>query len=103
MPDGQRPPDVCTGGTSPRATPWQQYGAQGLSVDVDTSACNYMAVPRYVTSLGGHTFHFTTTGATSIYSPTATGFRVYVFDNSGPVSPADANARQWHINWQARP
>jgi hypothetical protein len=61
----------------------------------------YTATPRYFTSLGGDSYHWWTTGATSIYSPTATGFRVFVFDSHGPVTPGDANARGWHINWQA--
>ena len=103
VPDNQRRPEGCTGGTLPGATGWQQYFSQGLYLDVNTSACGYAAVPRYFTSLGGLSHHWTTTGATSIYFPTATGFRVYVFDPRGPVTPADANADQWHLNWQARP
>jgi hypothetical protein len=103
MLDGQHSPDICTGSTLSGATSWHQYSPQGIYLDVDTSACGYTAVPRYFTSLGGDSYHWVTTGATSIYWPTATGFRVYVFDNGGPVTPADANARHWHINWQARP
>jgi hypothetical protein len=102
-PANLRRPEACTGGTLPGATSWQQYGAQGLYLDVNTSACGYTAVPRYTTSLGGHGYHWRTMGATSIYLPTATGFRVYVFDDTGPVTPADANSKGWHINWQATP
>ena len=104
-PDSQPRPDVCTGSTLLGGTSWQQYPSspQGIYLDVNTSGCGYRVVPRYFTSLGGDTNHWMTTGATSIYSPTATGFRVYVFDSSAPVTPAEANARRWHINWQARP
>ncbi len=99
---------ACTGRTVPGATDWHQVpsspeGPSTLVLDVDTTACGYTTTPRYFTSLGGNTKHWRTTGATSIYSPTTTGFRVYVFDKDGPVTPADANARGWHINWQARP
>jgi secreted trypsin-like serine protease len=103
LPDNQRRADLCSGSTPAGATAWQQYSSQGLFLDVDTSTCGYSVAPKYFTSFGGNAFHWWTTGATSIYLPTATGFRVYVFDNHGAVTPADANERGWHLNWQARP
>lgn len=97
------PGGSCSGSTKPDATAWQQFASQALYVDVDTSACGYTAAPLYFASLGGNGRHWRTTGATSIYLPTATGFRIHLFDENGPVTPADANARGWHINWRATP
>ena len=51
-----------------------QYGY----LDVDTSAGKFTSTPRYFTTLGGNSSHWATTGATSIYNATPTGFRVYV-------------------------
>jgi hypothetical protein len=81
---------------------WQVYGPTGIYVDINTSAAHLTGVPVYVTSLGGVNSHWATAGATSIYSATATGFRIYVkwLDNS-PLTPAAANSAQWHINWIA--
>jgi hypothetical protein len=50
--------------------------------------------------MGGKIGHWATTGATSIYSPTKVGFRVYVrWANGNRLTPEDANDREWHINW----
>ena len=86
-------------------TAWQQYpDGQGIFVDVDTSLSRFQATPIYITSLGGRTSHWLTTGATSIYNPTPTGFRVYVrWATGGPLTPATANQYGWHINWIATP
>jgi hypothetical protein len=94
---------IASGGTPPGATNWQQYSPPqntGVYVDVDTSAGRFSATPVYITSIGGTSSHWDTTGATSIYSPTATGFRVYVrWADGRPLTPAEANNYQWHINW----
>lgn len=101
--EGARRPDYCTGRTAPGATNWQQYGSTGLYVDVNTAGCGYPNMPLYFTSLGGNTSHWMTTGATAIYTPTPTGFRVYINSLFGPVSPALANSYGWHLNWSAWP
>ena len=103
MPDRVRQPSLCTGQTTPGATNWQPYGAEGLSLDVDTTACGYSAAPLYFTSVGGLDGHWKTTGATSIYLPTATGFRVYVWHRGNSLTPALANGLGWHLNWRAQP
>jgi hypothetical protein len=100
-PSGTRTPELCVGHTPFGATDWHQYYPRGLYVDVDTSACGWLATPRYFTSLGGTSRHAATTGATSIYLPTATGFRVYVYDNFADITPEEANRRQWHVNWSS--
>jgi hypothetical protein len=96
---------VFRGSTPVGNTAWQQVpGVSGIFVDVDTSSAKLTSTPIYITSLGGAGYHWTTTGATSIYTPTPTGFRVYVrFTVEGQISPAFANQNGWHINWIAVP
>ena len=102
---------ITRGSTPSGNTAWEQYsipggltGGQGIFVDVDTSSFGFTTTPIYITSLGGTGYHWTTTGATSIYTPTPTGFRVYVrFTVEGQISPAFANQNGWHINWIAVP
>lgn len=71
-----------------------------LYVDVNTTACSLASTPLYLTTLGGATTHWGVIGATAIYFPTATGFRVYV-RHGGAITPATANSWGWHINWSA--
>jgi hypothetical protein len=86
-------------------TAWQQNpDGEGVFVDVDTSSAGFKTTPIYITSLGGNTHHWGTTGATSIYAPTPTNFRVYVrWSGGGSLIPAVANQYEWHINWIAVP
>ena len=95
--------EIASGSTTPGATAWQQYNPPantGVYVDVDTSAGRFSTTPVYITSIGGNSSHWATTGATSIYSATATGFRVYVrWANGNPLTPAQANSLGWYINW----
>ena len=85
-------------------TAWQQStDAESVFVDVANIRA-FRNTPIYITSLGGNGSHLQTTGATSIYNPTPTGFRVYVrWANGGPLTPAIANQNGWHINWIATP
>jgi len=93
---------IASGRTTPGSTAWQAYGANGIYVDVDTSAAKLAGNPVYLTSIGGTSNQWSTTGATSVYQSNATGFRIYVrYDGGSPVTPADANGFQWHINWIA--
>jgi hypothetical protein len=94
---------VVGGRTPVGNTAWQPY-TEGIFVDVDTSVARFTQTPLYITSLGGNGAHWATTGATSIYTPTPTGFRVYVrWVNGGSLTPAQANQYGWHINWIATP
>lgn len=86
-------------GASPALTNWVQYNANGVYADIDTTSAGFTATPYYFSSLGGNNSHWDTQGATSIYSPTATGFRVYV--NQAGITVATARSRRWHINWIA--
>jgi hypothetical protein len=92
---------IGSGRTTRGSTAWQPYnGTAGVYVDVNTAAAGFSATPLYFTSLGGGSSHWATTGATSIYLATATGFRVYVkWSDSSALTPAQANSYQWHINW----
>jgi hypothetical protein len=100
-PNNLRQSTLCTGQTASGATAWQQYGADGIYLDVNTSGCGFASTPLYLTSIGGASGHWQSTGATSIYLPSPTGFRVYI---SYPgITPTLANQYGWHLNWQAAP
>jgi hypothetical protein len=92
---------ICSGSTTPGSTNWQPYtGNTGVYLDVDTSAGKFTSTPHYFVTLGGNSSHWATTGATSIYNATPTGFRVYVrWSDGSALTPAQANSSQWHINW----
>ena len=82
---------IASGSTPPGSTAWQQYH-NGAGV--------FTAIPLYLTSLGGESHHWATTGATSIYFATPTKFTVFVrWANGAPLTPAQANGLQWRINW----
>ena len=54
-----------TGSTIPGSTNWQPYGNNtGVYVDIDTSGCGFSNTPRYFTSIGGTSSHWSTTGRT---------------------------------------
>jgi hypothetical protein len=89
-----------SGSTTPGSTNWQPYPGNTIYLDVDTSAGKFTTTPKYFTSLGGDSSHWATTGVTSIYTPSPTGFRVYVRWSDGSVlTPAQANSLQWHVSW----
>jgi hypothetical protein len=81
-------------------TDWVVYSPTGIMVDVNTSAGHFTGTPEYFTSIGGNSSHWNTTGATSIYLATPTGFRVYVrWANGVALTPTDAVNLGWYINW----
>ena len=102
---------IARGSTPVGTTAWQHFFfpeagvmGEGVFVDVDTSSAGFTTTPIYITSLGGTTHHWATTGATSIYAPTPTGFRVHIrYSNGAPLTPAIANGFGWYINWIAVP
>ncbi|HLL03629.1 MAG TPA: S8 family peptidase [Myxococcaceae bacterium] len=100
-PDNLRQPSLCTGQTAAGATGWQYYTDEGIYLDVDTSGCGNSMTPLYLTSIGGWGGHWMAKGATSIYSPTPTGFRVYLYYPG--MTPQLANQLGWHLKWQATP
>lgn len=95
---------IVSGSTIPGATGWQPYqgGTSGIYVDVNTAAGGFTTTPPYVASLGCVSNCWFTTGGSSVYDATPTGFRVYVRNADGSaITPAFANSLQWHINWTA--
>jgi hypothetical protein len=90
-PDGSAAPTLWQQAT-PERNAMGQFVLQGdIFVDVDTMdpsthqpRWNY--VPNYVASFGGLSEHHLTTGASSIYRATPTGFRVR----------AAVSSRPWH-------
>jgi hypothetical protein len=93
---------IASGQTVPGNTAWQTYPgpANGIYVDVDTSTAGFKTIPLYFTSIGGISAHWAAVGATSIYQPTNSGFRIYVrWIDGTTLSPAQANSWQWHICW----
>jgi hypothetical protein len=96
---------IASGATPLSSTAWQSYsdgqGGEGIFVDVNTSSGGFTTTPIYTTSLGGLGYQWLTAGATSIYTPTPTGFRVYVqwSTGGGGLTPTFANNNGWHINW----
>ena len=89
------------GQTAPATTMWQDYpNGTGVFVDVDTRSGNFSSTPVYLASLGGKSHHWATTGGSSIYSASPTGFRIYVrWADGKPMSKDDAYAHGWFINW----
>ena len=91
---------ICAGSTTPGAG-WVAYSATSLQLTVSTVGCAFTGSPMYFTSVGGAGNHFELVGASAIYSPTATGFILYVKKNDESVlTPADAISGAWYINWQ---
>jgi hypothetical protein len=96
------PFQLGAGQTPAGATAWQPYagGTTGIFVIVDTSVGRFSKTPLYLTSLHGAGSHWDTTGATSVYAPTPSGFTIYVrWADGRALTPADANGSQWHIQW----
>lgn len=90
---------IVVGRTDPKKTRWIQYSDGGVAVEVDTSHAGFSTPPYYFTSLGGHTNNWMAQGVTSIYEPTAKGFRVHVGHRE--LTIAQAREWGWHINWVA--
>ena len=94
---------ICSGDTGDGTTPWQEYSSSVPYVDVDTSSCGFQTAPVYVTSVhcSGHCKD--TNGASEVYSPTATGFRIYLNPTTGnALTAVKTPSRGWHIHWIAK-
>jgi hypothetical protein len=90
---------TCAGKTVPAKTAWKVYGEDGIYVDVATG-CNFWgATPRYVTEVAGSSHHWMATGTSEVYSPTATGFRMYL--RLSGIKPSEANEWAWSVQWIA--
>ncbi|GGA24194.1 hypothetical protein CYANOKiyG1_39730 [Okeania sp. KiyG1] len=94
---------IASGSTIPGRTSWVVYPPNSIYVDINTRKAGFSETPLYFTSIGGDHSHFMTQGATSIYRPSPTGFRVYIYKGELKFSltPDKANSLLWHINWMA--
>lgn len=90
---------IVVGRTDPHKTHWVQYSGGGVAVEVDTAYAGFSTSPYYFTSLGGHTNNWMAQGVTSIYEPTAKGFRVHVGYRG--LTAAQAKEWGWYVNWIA--
>jgi hypothetical protein len=90
---------IVVGRTDPKKARWIQYSDGGVAVEVDTSHAGFSSSPYYFTSLGGHTNNWMAQGVTSIYEPTAKGFRVHVGHRA--LTIAQAKEWGWYVNWIA--
>lgn len=97
-PEGQ-PLRMVMGKTNSHQTNWVSYTPGGVYADIDTSAAGFSTTPQYFTSLTGEMRHNLARGATSIYKPTAQGFRVYV--SLSGLTPEKAQEWGWSISWIA--
>ncbi|MDF5754282.1 hypothetical protein [Spongiactinospora sp. TRM90649] len=80
---------------------WVAYGANGIYIDVDTTAARFTGSPVYVTSIGSTGgSQWNLVGPSAVYSATATRFRVYVqWKDGSALTPATAQSYGWFINW----
>ena len=90
---------IVVGKTDPQKMHWVQYNDGGIYVDIDTASAGFSATPYYFTSLSGHTNNWMAQGVTSIYSPTAKGFRVHVGYRG--LTAAQAKNWGWSVSWIA--
>ncbi|MCK5212105.1 hypothetical protein KAJ89_05370 [Candidatus Parcubacteria bacterium] len=86
------------------ATDWINYAPggphQGVYTVVDTRSsggtANFSSAPNYFVSIGGISMHFDTSGGYAIYSPSDTGFTIYL---KTAWTEAQAEVWQWTVNW----
>lgn len=94
-------PYYCSG-VSPY-TLWQPYLTYGMSMDINTTQCNFNSTPLYFVSLGGISAHFGIGGYTAIYSPTRNSFTIYAapifVSYTYTIMLNYSQTFQWNINW----
>jgi len=101
------PTPVCLGQKSTRgqsichgfsSVNWHDYYTSAAYIDVDTSSCKFDNNDVfYFTSLTGNNYVPELAGGSSIYSPTRTGFQVYV---KNQIYGGDRVAQGWKLNQQ---
>ena len=94
--------DIMTGSTDPENTIWREYSKDAIMVEVNTANYNFKSTPIFLTSLGGNSAHYVTTGITSIYGANPNGFTVYI-KSTIPFKDLLSEAKQskWHVRWVA--
>lgn len=88
------------GSTVRGATDWKQYSSNSIYIDIDTTKAEFIDTPLYFTSIGGDYRQWEVDGTNAIYSPTRTGFRIYLRDElSNYLTPELANQMGWKVQW----
>jgi len=91
---------VCAGTTGRKTSNWMNYsGDHGIYTDVNMGSCGFIRTPTVTTSLEGTSRHWTASGTSSIYSATATSFRVYIYMSN--LRTDDAKSRKYNVEWIA--
>ena len=88
---------MCCGKTDNN---WESDSLNQLSKRVDTSSCGFKDDNVvYITSLGGNSDHWRTTGDTAYSESSSSSFVTKLLMHPTQYSPDQAKARDWHINW----
>jgi len=95
-------PQLCWGGTSKKNTKWTQYTRQGVTITMDTKLCAVIDTPVYVSSMGGISSHWTSTGSSAIYKDTWKSHQIYIYYQDG-ITVNSAKNFKWHMNFLAQP
>jgi len=81
-------------------TSWSSY-YDSSTMRIDTSSCKFTGNVRYFTTLQGSSYTERLFGISNIYDPTATGFRLYLYTQTGHISLWGwyANAWRYKVRW----
>ena len=90
--------NVCCGTSN---VDWHNFYNDGSFIDINTDKCKFTEPPKYFTSLIGNGYIETTEGASSIYSPTSSGFRIYLAQDvvHQVITGGFSNAYRFRIKW----
>ena len=81
---------------------FQDYSdGKNVFVDVDMSECGFTKIPNVVTSVEGSSHHWMVSGASSVYSTTTTGFRIYLNNGAANLDKSQLDDKFWNIEWVA--
>ncbi len=89
-------------GISPRSL-WQIGTATAITMQLNTSQCDFNDTPLYFVSIAGFSSHFCLTGYGAIYQPTIESFRIYAQSTCGGWNATTllsyAASYGWDVNW----
>jgi hypothetical protein len=95
-------PKICSGSMLSEKIEWNIYNGNKTAAyaDIDTSTCGFAATPRYFVSLVGNQGHqWEFNGASAIYAPTKTGFRIYLKNWAAHDAVKDLNEQKIYVDW----
>jgi len=91
---------VCAGTTGRKTSNWINYsGNHGIYTTVDMGSCGFKRTPTVTSSLEGTSRHWTARGTSSIYSATATSFKVFIYETN--LRTGDAEKWKYNVEWIA--